>query len=67
LLEPTAALRKVELKMDFTERLVKLEEMKSLPWTAVWDYYCVKKNVPVGAAWFDVIRQYEAQVLSKRV
>jgi L-rhamnose isomerase len=65
-LEPTAALRKIELKMDFTERLVKLEEQKSLPWTAVWDYYCAKKNVPVGAAWFDEIRKYEAQVLSKR-
>jgi L-rhamnose isomerase len=67
LLEPTAALRKVELKMDYTERLVKLEEMKSLPWAAVWDYYCAQKGVPVGAAWFDDVRQYEAQVLSKRV
>ena len=66
-LEPTAALRKVELKMDFTERLVRLEEMKSLPWAAVWDYYCAQKGVPVGAAWFDEVRQYEAQVLSKRV
>ena len=58
-LEPTAALRKVELKMDFTQRLVSLEEMKSLPWTAVWDYYCVQKGVPVGGAWFDEVRQYE--------
>ncbi len=65
-LEPTAALRAVELKMDFTQRLVCLEEMKSLPWTAVWDYYCAQKGVPVGAAWFDEVRQYEAQVLSKR-
>jgi L-rhamnose isomerase len=65
-LEPTAALRKVELKMDFTQRLVKLEEMKSLPWTAVWDYYCAKKGVPVGVAWFDEVRKYEADVLSKR-
>jgi L-rhamnose isomerase len=65
-LEPTAALRAIELKMDFTQRLVKLEEMKSLPWTAVWDYYCAQKGVPVGGAWFDEVRQYEAQVLSKR-
>jgi L-rhamnose isomerase len=65
-LEPTAALRAIELKMDFTQRLVKLEEMKSLPWTAVWDYYCAQKGAPVGAAWFDEVRQYEAQVLSKR-
>jgi L-rhamnose isomerase len=65
-LEPTAALRKVELKMDFTERLVRLEELKSLPWAAVWDYYCAEKGVPVGVAWFDEVRQYEKQVLSKR-
>ena len=65
-LEPTAALRKVELKMDFTQRLVSLEELKSMPWTAVWDYYCARKNVPVGAAWFDEIRKYEAEVLSQR-
>jgi len=66
LLEPTASLRAIELKMDFTQRLVKLEELKSLPWAAVWDYYCAQKGVPVGAAWFDEVRQYEADVLSKR-
>jgi L-rhamnose isomerase len=65
-LEPTAALRKTELKMDYTERLVRLEELKSLPWAAVWDYYCAEKGVPVGVAWFDEVRKYENQVLSKR-
>jgi L-rhamnose isomerase len=65
-LEPTAALRKIELKMDYTERLVRLEELKSLPWAAVWDYYCAEKGVPVGVAWFDEVRKYENQVLSKR-
>jgi L-rhamnose isomerase len=65
-LEPTDSLRKMELKMDFTERLVKIEELKSLPWAAVWDYYCVEKGVPVGGAWFDEVRKYEEQVLSKR-
>jgi L-rhamnose isomerase len=43
-----------------------LEEQKSLPWTAVWDYYCAKKGVPVGGTWFDEVRSYEKQVLSKR-
>ena len=66
LLEPTGALKEVELKMDFTQRLAMLEEQKSLPWAAVWDYYCAKKGVPVGTAWFDEIRRYEAQTLSKR-
>jgi len=66
LLEPTAALREAELKMDYTARLASMEELKSLPWTAVWDYYCMLKNVPAGLAWFDEIRRYEQQVLSRR-
>jgi L-rhamnose isomerase len=65
-LEPTAALRDAELKMDFTERLAMLEEQKSLPWAAVWDHYCLQKGVPVGRAWFDEIRKYETNVLAKR-
>jgi L-rhamnose isomerase len=66
LLEPTGAMKEVELKMDFTRRLVMLEEQKSLPWTAVWDYYCEKMGVPVGTAWFDEIRRYEAHTLLQR-
>ena len=66
LLEPTNTLKQAELDGDFTRRLVMLEEQKSLPWTAVWDYYCAKKGVPVGGAWFDAVTSYEKQVLSKR-
>ena len=66
LLEPTNTLRDVELKADYTQRLVMLEEQKSLPWSAVWDYSCAQKGVPVGRAWFDQIRQYEKEVLAKR-
>lgn len=66
LLEPTANLKAAELKTDFTERLAMLEEQKSMPWAAVWDYYCTKHNVPVGAAWLDEIKSYEKHVLSKR-
>jgi len=66
LLEPAAALREAEAQMDYTRRLVTFEEQKSLPWSAVWDYYCACKNVPVGMAWFDDVRRYESEVLSKR-
>jgi L-rhamnose isomerase len=66
LLEPTGAMKEAELKMDFTRRLVMLEEQKSLPWTAVWDYYCEKMGVPVGTAWFDEIRRYEAHTQLQR-
>ncbi len=66
LLEPAAALRESERKMDFTRRLAMLEEQKSLPWSAIWDRHCEQQNVPVGLAWFDEIRKYEEHVLSKR-
>ena len=66
LLEPTKTLQRAELDGDFTGRLAMLEEQKSLPWTAVWDYYCAKKGVPVGGSWLDEVRSYEKQVMSKR-
>jgi L-rhamnose isomerase len=66
LLEPTARLREIELAQDFTQRLVLLEELKSLPWSAVWDYYCAQKGVPAGFDWFGEIRRYEQDVLAKR-
>jgi L-rhamnose isomerase len=66
LLEPTGELKKAELDMDYTKRLALLEELKTLPWAAVWDAYCGRKSVPTGMAWFDEIRQYEKAVLSKR-
>jgi L-rhamnose isomerase len=66
LLEPTAALRKIEREMDYTQRLAMLEELRSMPWAAVWDYYCFQKGVPAGRAWFGEVKRYEKEVLSKR-
>ena len=66
LLEPIAMLRRFEAEGDFTARLATLEELKTLPFGAVWDYYCLKADVPVGAAWLEDIKRYETDVLSKR-
>ncbi len=66
MLEPIDELRKAELNMDFTKRLVMFEELKSLPWAAVWDYYCMTQGTPVGMDWFAAVKQYEDTVLSKR-
>jgi L-rhamnose isomerase len=65
LLEPTGKLRELELQMDFTQRLAFLEELKSLPWAAVWDYYCIQKNVPAGIDWLAEVRLYEKEVHSR--
>jgi L-rhamnose isomerase len=66
LLEPIEALREQEARGDYTARLAWLEEGKTLPLGAVWDYYCLRQNVPVGPAWLDAVRHYERTVLAKR-
>ncbi|UCF00409.1 MAG: L-rhamnose isomerase [Planctomycetota bacterium] len=67
LLEPADKLRQMETSGDFTSRLAMLEELKTLPFGSVWDYYCLKAGVPVGTAWLQVVKDYEAEVLSKRI
>ena len=66
LLEPTERLRQAELEGDFTTRLALQEEVKTMPMGAVWDEFCRRHNVPVGTAWLDEVKRYEAEVLSKR-
>ena len=43
-----------------------MEEAKTLPAGAVWDYYCLKHDVPAGDAWVAEVKNYEHSVLSKR-
>ena len=66
LTEPTDKLRAVENAGDYTSRLALQEELKTLPFGAVWDYYCATSGVPVGEAWLAEVKQYEKDVLSKR-
>ena len=65
LLEPPA-IHAAELAGDNTARLALQEESKTLPFGAVWDYYCESKDVPVGEAWLAEVKGYERNVLSKR-
>ncbi len=66
LLEPIAQLRALEVEGDFTGRLALLEEIKGLPWGAVWDYHCLRQEVPVGNAYMSEVRSYEKRELAKR-
>jgi len=65
LLEP-AALKEAEVSGDLTTRLALMEELKGMPWGAVWDEYCARQGVPVGTAWLAETKRYEADVLAKR-
>ena len=66
LLEPTKLIQTAEQENNLTKRLALMEESKSLPFNAIWDYYCLTQNVPVGPAWLNSVEQYEKEVLSKR-
>lgn len=66
LLEPLDTLRKYEDEGKGFERLALLEEVKTLPFGAVFDYFNLKNNVPVGENYIAEIQQYEKDVLSKR-
>ncbi len=66
MLEPHDTLRRYEYDGDYTARLALMEELKGMPYGAVWDTYCAQQNVPVGFAYMDTIKQYEKDVLSKR-
>ena len=66
LLEPSASLAKLERKGDNASRLGLMEELKTLPFGAVWDWLCLSKDVPVGPAWLQEVAHYERNVLSQR-
>jgi len=66
LLNPSAKLREYDENGRYFERLALLEEAKSMPFGAIWDYYCLTENVPVGQDYIAEIQQYEKEVLSAR-
>jgi len=66
LLEPSALLSRYELEGKGFQVLGLLEEAKALPWNAVYDEFCLRNDVPVGADFIAAIEQYERDVTSKR-
>ena len=63
LLEPKS-LRKLQDENNFTELMVRQEELKTMPFGAVWEEYLRRENIPQD--YFSEIKRYEADVLSKR-
>ncbi|MDR1419890.1 MAG: L-rhamnose isomerase [Treponema sp.] len=66
MLEPTALLVDAEKKGKNHRRLALMEELKTLPFGAVWDKLCLEGGVPPGADWLELADGYEESVLSKR-
>ena len=66
LLEPYQQLAAAENAGDAFSRLALMEESKTMPFGAVWNYYCLMMDVPPGELWMEEIHLYEKNVLSKR-
>ena len=67
LLEPTAKLRAYEEAEKNFERLAMLEVLKTKPFAAVYDYYCLQNNVPIADDYIGEIQEYEKDVLNARI
>lgn len=66
LLTPIGKLREYEAEGKLFQRMAVLEEAKSMPWAAVYDYFCYQNNVPVAEDYIAEIEKYEKEVTSKR-
>ena len=66
LLQPIDLLIELENEDKYFQRLALLEELKTYPFGAVWNYFCMKNNVPVGNNWIKEVERYEIEVLKKR-
>ena len=66
LLDPTQLLWQYEDRKEGFQLLAMLEECKAMPWSAVYDEFCLRNDVPVGKAFIDEIEHYESEVTSKR-
>ncbi len=66
LLEPGETLKRLELEGDYSSRLALQEELKAMPFQAVWDAWCLRQGVPVGMDIIAEIKTYERSELSGR-
>ena len=62
LLTPNEDMKKLQDTDQFTELMVKQEEMKTMPFGGIWDEYCRRCGVPEDGKWFPQVQQYEQDV-----
>ncbi|MBQ3014151.1 MAG: L-rhamnose isomerase [Clostridia bacterium] len=66
LLMPNERLKALQDSQNFTELLMLQEELKLYPVGDVWNEFCARAGTVGDASWFDVVKAYEKDVLSKR-
>ncbi len=63
---PNEMLKKLQDENRLTELMMLQEELKMYPLGDIWAEYCAQCGVAADAAWFEEVKAYEAEVLSKR-
>ena len=66
MLEPYVTLQQAEADGDFTTRLALMEELKFMPYEAVWEEFCERNQMPGGLGWLTEVKHYEKTVLAQR-
>ncbi len=65
MLLPLDRLKLAEDQLDFTARLLMTEELKDLPYGAVWTEFCDRMDVPQGNALISSLDAYQASVADR--
>ena len=65
-LMPNARLKELQDTLSFTELLMLQEEIKLYPLGDVWNEFCARAGMVGDESWFDAVKKYEKDILSKR-
>lgn len=65
LLLPLEHLRQAEAELDFTKRLTVTEELKDLPFGAVWAEFCAQMGTYVGQSLVASLEEYQSTVAAR--
>ena len=63
---PNEELKKLQDTDQFTELMVRQEELKTMPFGEIWNEYCRRCGAPEDGEWFPVVKEYEQNVQLKR-
>ncbi len=66
LLTPNDELTAIQDDNNWTKLMVRQEELKTLPFGDIWEEYCRRCNTLPDGEWYNLVEEYEKEVLSKR-
>ncbi|SNS84761.1 L-rhamnose isomerase [Tropicimonas sediminicola] len=65
LLQPFEMLQAKEAELNFSDRFILTEELKDLPYGAVWEAFCERQSVPSGMTLLNTLNTYQASVADR--